>query len=168
MTKSHDSKPCCVHLIFVIASSTRGRLRATRVRIGIAGLDCLPHPPGLCFSRWHFPTAMQRSHWATQELSSFPGRELVPHLALPTPGVVPDVDTTELVPDIIVPWHRLILLVIFSFVYIFLYCFNYTLSNSRPSIGVLRSCISIQGLIPSPNSARASCPPTVPVSLNHT
>lgn len=55
MTKCHDSKPCCVHLIFVTASLTRGRSRATRVRIGIAGLDCLPHPPGLCFSRWASP-----------------------------------------------------------------------------------------------------------------
>lgn len=124
--------------------------------------------PGPVFFPMGFPTAMQRSHWATQELSSFPGRELVPHLALPTPGVVPDVDTTELVPDIIVPWHRLIPFVIFSFVYIFVYCFNYTLSNSRLSIGVLRSCPAIQGLIPSPNSTRASWPPTLPVSLNHT
>lgn len=54
-----------------------------------------------------FPMALPHSNAAlpvaTQELKSFPGRELVPHLAFPAPGVVPDVDTTELVPDIIVP-----------------------------------------------------------------
>lgn len=141
--------------IFINSSATEddeGPDRNSRVGLPSAS-------PGPVFFPMGFPTAIQRSDWATQELSSFPGRELVPHLALPTPGVAPDVDTTELVPDIIVPWHRLIPFVTFSFVYNFVYCFNYTLSNSRLSIGVLRNCISIQGLLPSPNSISASCPP---------
>lgn len=47
-----------------------------------------------------FPTAFPHSNgvlpMATQQPQSFPGRELVPHLAFPTPGVAPDVDTAEL------------------------------------------------------------------------
>lgn len=38
-----------------------------------------------------------------------------------------------------VPWRRLLLLAIFSFVYILVYLFNYTHSKSRLSIGVSRS-----------------------------
>lgn len=51
--------------------------------------------PGPVFFPTDFPHSNGVLPMATQEPQSFPGRELVPHLAFPTPGVAPDVDTAE-------------------------------------------------------------------------
>lgn len=114
--------------------------------VGIAGLDCLPNFPGLCFSRRPFPTAMQRRQWPVRSSRASPEESLSPHLAFPTPGVAPDVDTAELYSGHYrsFPWHRLLLSVAFSFVYKFVNCFSYSHSESRQSIGVLRSCTATQ------------------------
>lgn len=147
--------------VFMTASSARDGLKKSRTRMEIAGLDCLPSPPGLCFSRQAFPHSNAALPMATQELESFPGRELVPHLAFPTPGVAPDVDTAELYSGHYRLFHGT---VSFSPPSFLLFTFLYTASIIPiASLGCqLGSCAAVlqsKRTYPLPNSTRASCPP---------